>query len=335
MKALVTGGGGFLGRAVIERLLARGDDARSFARGDYPELRQAGVEVIRGDLGDADALRRAVRGCDLVIHTAAKVGVTVAYEPFRRTNVDGTRNVIDACRTEGVERLVYTSSPSVVFAGDDLENVDESLPYPEHRYAHYAATKAEAERMVLAANGASLRTVSLRPHLIWGPHDNHLVPRIIARSKRLRRIGRENKLVDSTYIDNAADAHVLAADRLTPDSAVSGKAYFISNGEPRPIWDLINGILAAADRPPVTRTIPVGLARAVGACMEGVYGALRLSGEPPMTRFLASELSTAHWFDISAARRDLGYEPLVSIDEGLCRLRAWLHEDGLKRYRAG
>jgi nucleoside-diphosphate-sugar epimerase len=292
------------------------------------------VEVIRGDLADADALRRAVRGCDLVIHTAAKVGVTVAYEPFHKTNVDGTQNVIDACRAEGVKRLVYTSSPSVVFAGDDLENVDESLPYPERHHAHYAATKALAERMVLEANDASLRTVSLRPHLIWGPRDNHLVPRIIARAKRLRRIGSESKLVDSTYIDNAADAHLLAADRLTCDSPLCGKPYFISNGEPRPIWDLINGILAAADRPPVTRSIPLGLARAVGACLEGVYGALRLSGEPPMTRFLASELSTAHWFDLSAARRDLGYEPRVSIDEGLRRLREWLREDGLKRYGA-
>lgn len=332
MKALVTGGGGFLGRAVVERLLARGDTVRSFSRGDYPELRQAGAEVVRGDLSDAGAVRRAVRGCDLVIHTAARVGVTVAYQPFRRTNVDGTRNVIDACRVEDVGGLVYTSSPSVVFAGGDVEGVDESVPYPAHYHAHYPATKAEAERMVLRANGAALRTIALRPHLIWGPRDHHLAPRIIARAKRLRRIGSANKLVDSTYIDNAADAHVCAADRLSCDWRVCGKAYFISNGEPWPMWDLIDAILAAAGRRPVTGTISVGLAGTAGACLETVYRLLGLRGEPPMTRFLASELSTAHWFDITAARRDLGYEPHVSIEEGLRRLRVWLRESGLRQY---
>ncbi len=187
-----------------------------------------------------------------------------------------------------MKRLVYTSSPSVVFNGRDMENVDESVPYPEHHEAAYPATKATAERAVLAANSPDLAVVALRPHLIWGPGDNHLVPRIIARAKagRLRRIGRVTKLVDSTYIDNAAEAHLLAADRLTSGSPCAGKAYFISNGQPMPVWDLVNGILDAAGLPPVVKVVPTWAALTVGAACEGIYKTLQFSAEPPMTRFL-------------------------------------------------
>ncbi len=207
-----------------------------------------------------------------------------------------------------------------------MEGVDESAPYLEHYEADYPATKAWAERHVLASNGPDLATVALRPHLIWGPGDNHLVPRLIARARsgRLHRIGRAAKLVDSTYIDNAAEAHLLAADRLAPGSPVAGRAYFISNGEPMPVWDLVDRILAAAGLPPVKRTVPPAAALAAGAAFEAVYRALRIKAEPPMTRFLAHQLASAHWFSIAAARRELGYEPRVSIDEGLRRLSAAL-----------
>jgi nucleoside-diphosphate-sugar epimerase len=218
--------------------------------------------------------------------------------------------------------LVHTSSPSVVFDGRDMEGVDESVPYPAHYEAAYPQTKALAEQKVRAANGPELAPVCLRPHLIWGPGDNHLVPRLIARARagRLRRIGRQNKRIDSVYIDNAADAHIQAADRLCPGSPIAGKVYFITNGEPLPLWDLVNGILHAAGLPPVTRSIPMRAARAAGWLLEKVYALLPGEREPPMTRFLAKELTTAHWFDISAARRDLGYDPAVSIAEGLRRL---------------
>lgn len=326
MKALVTGGGGFLGGAIVRRLRERGDEVRSFSRGSYPDLAALGVEEVQGDLGDAAAVAGAAPGCDIVFHVAAKPGVWGSYDDFYRPNVVGTRNVLDACRRHGVRRLVYTSSPSVVFDGSDMEGVDESVPYPRRFEAHYPATKAEAEAAVRAANGPDLGTVSLRPHLIWGPRDNHLVPRILSRGRagQLRRIGAENKLIDSVYIDNAAEAHILAADRLAPGAPVAGKVYFISNGEPVPVWDLVDRILAAGRLPPVTRTVPVPVARAAGWLLETVHGALGLSGEPRMTRFVARELSTAHWFDIGAARRDLGYEPRVSIDEGLRRLAGWL-----------
>lgn len=330
MKALVTGGGGFLGRAIVEQLLARGDSVRSFARGDYPELTKLGAEVVRGDIEDAAGVAQAAKGVDVVFHVAARPGIWGPRESFYGPNVRGTENVIAACRAHGIGKLVHTSSPSVVFTGKSLEGANESVPYPEHYEAYYPETKALAEKAVVAANSPGLATVSLRPHLIWGPRDNHLVPRILERGKRgqLRRLGSSENKVDSIYIDNAADAHLAAADKLAPGSPVAGRCYFVSNGEPRPLWDLVNAILAAGGLPPVTRSIPHGLARFAGLVFEGAYGLLGLDGEPRMTRFLADELATAHWFDISAARRDLGWEPRVSIDAGLARLAEWLATRG-------
>jgi 2-alkyl-3-oxoalkanoate reductase len=326
MRALVTGGGGFLGGAIVRFLRERGDDVRSFSRGNYPALDELAVTQIHGDLANASAVLAAVEGCDIVFHVAAKAGVGGRYADYHRANVLGTENVLAACRRHGIRRLVYTSSPSVVFDGRDMEGVDESVPYPSSHEAHYPHTKALAERAVLAANGPDLATVALRPHLIWGPGDNHLVPRILERGRagRLRRIGRSNKLIDSIYIDNAADAHLLAADRLDPGSPIAGRAFFLSNGEPLPTWDLVNRILACGGVPPVNRSMPGWLAVSAGAILEAVYGSLRINAEPPMTRFLAHELATAHWFDLSAARRDLNYNPQISVDEGLRRLEAWL-----------
>jgi len=326
MRVLVTGGGGFLGKAIVKLLLERGDTVRSFSRRAYPELTALGVEHCQGELDDASAVARAAQGCDMLFHVAAKAGVWGRYDDFYRANVVGTRNVIDACRKQGVGRLVYTSSPSVVFNGSDMEGVDESAPYPEHFEAFYPQTKAEAEQLVVAANDAQLATVSLRPHLIWGPEDNHLTPRILERGAKgaLRRIGRRECLVDTIYIDNAAQAHLQAAERLAVGSPVAGKVYFISQGEPLPVWEVVNRILAAGGIEPVRGTISPRLAYGVGWLLEKVYALLRLPGEPRMTRFVARELSTAHWFDISAARNDFGYRPEVSIDQGMERLKAWL-----------
>ena len=328
MKALVTGGGGFLGGAIVRLLVSRGDDVSSFSRGEYPELKRQGVAQFRGDIADRDALLRAAEGCDIVFHTAARAGIWGSYREYFTTNVTGTENVIAACLHHGIRRLVYTGSPSVVFDGRDVEGGDESLPYPGHFDAHYPRTKAMAEQLVVSANSPALATVSLRPHLIWGPGDNQLVPRIIAKGKagRLRRIGNRPCMVDTVYVDNAAHAHLLAADRLQIDGAIAGKVYFISNGEPLLLWVMVNQILAAAHLPPVTRSIPAWAALAAGVICEGIWKILRLSGEPPITRFVAKEMATAHWFDISAARRDLGYNPAISIDEGLKRLEEWLLE---------
>jgi 2-alkyl-3-oxoalkanoate reductase len=329
MNALVTGGGGFLGGAIVRRLVARGDTVRTLARGRYLTLEALGVEQHRGDVADESAVAKAAQGCDVVFHVAAKVGLAGPYSAYHSANVAGTENVLAACRTHGIRRLVYTSSPSVVFDGRDQEGIDESAPYPASFEAPYPQTKALAERLVRAANGPSLATVALRPHLIWGPGDTHLVPRILERGRagRLRRIGRASPSVDSVYVDNASEAHLLAADRLAPGSPVAGKVYFITNGEPLPLWDLVNSILAAGGVPPVTRRVPFALAFAGGWVLEKAYALLGWEGDPPMTRLLARELTTAHWFDISAARRDLGYEPRVSVEEGLRRLGEWLKAD--------
>jgi len=319
---LVTGGGGFLGGAIARGLLDRGARVRSFSRRHYPELDRLGIQQFQGSLDDFEALSPAVNGCDLVFHVAARAGIWGPYEDYYRSNVTGTENVIRACREHGVPKLVYTSSPSVVFDGRDMEGVDESVPYPGHYHAPYPQTKALAEQRVMAANDDRLATVSLRPHLIWGPGDNHLVPRILAKGRagQIRRIGKADKLVDSIYIDNAAEAHLLAAEKLAPGSPVAGRTYFVSQGEPIGVWTLINRILAAGGVPPVTRSISPTLAYFAGCVCELVYKALGITREPRMTRFVARELSTAHWFDISAARRDFGYEPRVSIDDGLRRL---------------
>jgi nucleoside-diphosphate-sugar epimerase len=332
MKALVTGGGGFLGGAIVRQLRARGDKVRSFSRGDYPLLRQIGVQTIQGDLADSEAVASAAEGCDIIFHTAAKAGIWGPYQEYYCANVLGTQNVIAACFRHSINRLVYTSSPSVVFNGQDMENADESAPYPDHFEAFYPQTKAEAEKLVIKATSDQLATVALRPHLIWGPGDNHLVPRIVSRGRAglLSRIGKKPLPVDCIYVENAAHAHVLAADRLRPGSTIAGKIYFISQGDPRPLWDLVNMILKAAGAPPVTRQISPRLANATGRFFERTYKLLRIRAEPPMTRFLAGELSTAHWFNISAARRELGYEPLISIEEGILLLEKWFSEGSQK-----
>jgi nucleoside-diphosphate-sugar epimerase len=323
MNALVTGGGGFLGGAVVRQLLDRGDTVRSFSRQRHPAL---GVEQVQGDLADAAAVERAVAGCDVVFHVAAKAGVWGTADEYHRANVIGTENVIAACRKHRVGRLVFTSSPSVVTTGHDIVGGDESLPYPRRYFAHYPRTKAAAERLVLGANGPELATVALRPHIVWGPGDNHLIPRLIdrARAGKLRVVGDGTNMTDLTYVDNAAAAHLLAADRLAPSSPVGGKAYFISQGEPVLVWSFINQILGLAGLPPVTRRVPMAAAYAAGAVLETAYRVLGRTDEPRMTRFLAVQLGTSHWFDISAARRDLGYEPTVSTEEGLRRLGVWL-----------
>lgn len=328
MNALVTGGGGFLGRAIVRKLRARGDDVRSVARSSYPDLAELGVEQFQGDVIDLAAMERAVSGRDLVFHVAAKAGIWGPYRDYHQTNVVGTENVISACRKLGVQRLVFTSSPSVVFTGRDHENIDESAPYAKDFLAHYPATKAMAEKLVLEANNSALATVALRPHLIWGPGDHHLIPRLIdrARAGKLRRIGDGKNRVDTVYVDNAADAHLLAADRLRPGSPIAGKAYFLSDGEPVVLWDFINRILELAQIPPITKCIPARAAYEVGAVFELVYRIFGVRREPRMTRFLAKQLSTSHWFDLTAARRDLDYRPAVTIDEGLKRIKEWLQK---------
>lgn len=325
MKALVTGGGGFLGKAIVELLLSKGWTVRSFSRGSYPELEKAGVECLRGDLADPAAAARACQGAEIVFHAAAKAGIWGPYKDFYDTNVTGTANLLAAAKAAGVAKFVFTSSPSVIFPGGDVEGWDEKAPYPASFDSAYAETKALAEQMVLAANSPSFATISLRPHLIWGPGHDQLVSTLVTHAKgvSLKRIGDFNKLIDTTYIDNAAMAHICAAEKLSPGSPCSGRAYFISQGDPRPNWDIINMILGAAGTGPVTRRISYPLARVSAALMETAWKLARMKTEPPLTSFVLKQLTSAHWFDISAARRDLGYKPEVTIEQGIRKLSAW------------
>lgn len=323
-RALVTGGGGFLGKAVVKQLLQRGDDVASLSRNFYPELDKMGVEQFQGDICDLDAVEEACRGVDIVFHTAARAGLSARWRDYFEPNVIGTQNVVKGSLKNGVTRLVHTSSPSVVFDGSDMEGVDESAPYPARYHAPYPETKAMAEKVVLNATSEKLKTIILRPHLIWGPGDNHLLPGMIARAKRLKIIGDGRNRVDTIYIDNAAHAHLLAGDRLKADPSISGRIYFISQGEPVLLWKMVDNMLGAAGLPPVQGRVSARGAQIVGWVAEMVCNLLKIKQDPPMTRFMAKELSTSHWFDISRAECDLGYRPIISTEQGLIRLKEWL-----------
>lgn len=326
MRILVTGGGGFLGQALCRGLIQRGHQVLSYNRGHYPVLARLGVGQIQGDLADANAVSHAVAGVDAVFHNAAKAGAWGSYDSYFQANVVGTRNVLAACQAHGVGKLVYTSTPSVTHrATHPVEGLGaDEVPYGEDFQAPYAATKTLAEQEVLAANSPTLATVALRPRLIWGPGDAQLVPRLAERARqgRLRIVGDGSNKVDTTYIDNAAQAHFDAFAHLAPGAACAGKAYFISNGEPLPMEELLNKLLAAAGAPPVHKHLSFKAAYRIGAVCEKAWPWLRLPGEPPLTRFLAEQLCTPHWYSMEPARRDFGYVPAISIDEGLRRLAA-------------
>lgn len=327
MKALVTGAGGFLGLYIVEQLLARGAEVRGLSRRRHEALDRLGVPLVQADVRDAAAVRAAAQGVEVVFHTAAVAGIWGPWEHFHSINTQGTLNVLEACQAGGVRKLVYTSSPSVVFDGEDQCGVNETQPYPDRWLCHYPHTKALAEQAVLNANGRhGLVTCALRPHLIWGPRDAHLVPRLFDRARRgrLRQVGDGNNLVDMVYVENAARAHLLAADALSHDSPVAGRAYFISQGEPVNCWRWINHLLALAGLPEVRKRISLRAAWRLGAVCEWAFAALRIAGEPPMTRFLAAQLATSHYFDIGRARADFGYEPTISTPEGMRRLQASL-----------
>ncbi len=332
MNTLVTGGGGFLGRYIVEQLVARGDRVWSFGRNIYPGLTELGVEQIQGDLRNQGDVLQACQGIDSVFHVAAVAGISVQPEDFFAINTGGTKNILAACLQQNVQTLVYTSSPSVTFSGVPQLGSDESEPYPKKWLAHYPHSKALAEQAVLAANNEQgLKTCALRPHLIWGVRDQHLIPRLIARarSKKLRIVGEGSNQIDTIYVENAADAHLLAADALRSEvtsSKVAGKAYFLSQDEPVNCWDWINALLELAGEPPVTKKISYHAAATLGGMMETWYQVFGLKSEPRMTRFLAAQLAMSHWFDISAAKRDFGYHPRISTAEGMQKMSRAMYE---------
>tara|TARA_B100000686_G_scaffold153032_1_gene160398 strand:- start:927 stop:1919 length:993 start_codon:yes stop_codon:yes gene_type:complete len=321
MHALVTGGGGFLGSGIVLGLLKGGYDVSVIGRRNYFHLPES-AKILKGDIRDFDFVNKSLKNIDVLFHTAAIPGIWGPAKDFYSINVQGTENIIGACRKNRVRKLIFTSSPSVVFGHSNLEGVDETTPYPENYLCEYSRTKALAEKLILNANDSNLSTVAIRPHLIWGPGDPHLVPRILEKAgkKGLVKVGEGNNRVDIIYIDNAVSAHLKAGEALTPDGNVAGKAYFVSDGKPVILWDWIDLLLNRMGKPKVSRKISYGNAMRLGFLMEIIYGFLRVKNEPPLTRFLASQLAKSHYFDISRAKKDFGYQPLVPPQEGMDRL---------------
>ena len=326
MKVFVTGGGGFLGFAIVELLKKEGYEVVSYSRSRYESLEQLDILQYQGDLANYEVVKNAMMGCDAVFHVAAKVSIHGHYASFYETNVTGTHHIIQACKELGVSYLIYTSSPSVVFDGGS-EGADEQLPYPKKYDAYYPQTKAIAEQAVLKANNKGLITCALRPHLIWGPKDQHFLPRFFDRRRKgkLRLLGKGEHLVDTIYVDNAALAHLHAFETMRNNpTAVAGKPYFLSQDAPISIREFTNRLLETGGLPPVDKTINPRLALWAGWVLERIFSIFNLKSEPPITTFIAKHLSTPHWFDISAAKRDFGYAPIVSIDEGMERLKEWV-----------
>ena len=311
MRVLVTGGGGFLGKALVYKLLSEGHEVRATGRRKQSELESMGVEVWQADLADEEKMVDACRDRDAVFHVAAKAGIWGCAQAYESPNVLGTRHILKGCRVHGVSQLVYTSTPSVVFSRDSIRSGDESLPYATNWLCHYPRTKAIAEQEVLAAHQPDhLYTTALRPHLIWGPGDPHLLPRIIkkARAGRLAQVGDGDNRVDITHVDNAAEAHILAWRALQRGQG-GGRAFFVSDGTPVVLWDWINRVLEHHGVPPLQKQLSIGKAYAIGSVCEFVWKLFCLSGEPPMTRFVALQLGKDHTFDISAARSTFDYCP--------------------------
>lgn len=324
MRILVTGGGGFLGSYIIKELLKNPSYlVTNFSRHSYPALEELGVPTIKGDLRKREDVERALdQGFDAIFHVAALAGVWGKYEDFYSINYLGTKNLIETAREKGVNRFVYTSTPSVVFGQGDLLGVDETQPYASKHLNAYSETKTLAEKLVLENNSDNFLTCALRPHLIWGPGDPHLLPRVIQKGKegKLKIVGDGENLVDIIYVENAALAHVQAFENLVPGSRLGGEAYFIGQERPVKLWDFINQVLSFVKAEPVMNSIDVSSAYKLGWFLEKSFKLLGIQKpEPPMTRFVALNLGKSHYFSHAKAKRDFGYTPRVSIEEGLKR----------------
>jgi nucleoside-diphosphate-sugar epimerase len=330
-KILVTGGGGFIGLALVRELCGQGKEVRVLGRRRYPAVEAAGAESLQGDIQNLKDVREAAKGCDTVFHVAAKAGIWGTFQEYYGINVLGTLNVLAVCKKLGIEKLVYTSTPSVVFDGHDIEGGDESLPYSAKPLCAYAVTKILAEQHVLQHNSDKLRTAAIRPHLVWGPRDTNLIPRLMTRGRdqSLRIVGNGKNQVDIAYIDNVVHAHLLAAENLAGPGSAAGHAFFIGQQEPVLLWPWINDLFSRMDVPPVTAQVGLGTAKTIGWLLEKGHGVLGRRQEPKMTRFLAEQLALSHWFSKKKAETLLGYEEKVSTEVGMERLVDWLGQEGL------
>ena len=323
MRVLVTGATSLLGRSLVERLVSRGDSVSVLQR------RPSGLDVTEnlGDILEPRAVMKSTAGADAVVHLAARVAVAGPWAEFEAVNVQGTRNVVRAAQAAGVRRFVHVSSPSVAYHGESLVGAPADSADPVRARGHYARSKAQAELVALAANSSDMAVVAVRPHLVWGPGDTQLVGRIVerARAGRLAMVGTGGALIDTTYIDNAGDALVAALDRAPQ---LGGRVFVVTNGEPRPVRELLNRIVISAGLEPTRARVPYQVARGGGLIAERIWERREGNEDPPMTSFLAEQLGTAHWFDQRETRAALGWEPKVKVAEGFEKLRAWFEDRG-------
>jgi nucleoside-diphosphate-sugar epimerase len=318
--AFVTGGSGFIGGRLIEALVAAGIPVRALARSDgsAAAVSDRGAEPVRGELADRAALEAGARGCELAFHAAAKVEDSGPWEEFERDNVEGTRNVVDACAAAGVRRFVHVSTEAVLIAGEPLVNVDETAPLRTDSKAPYSRSKALAEPVVTAAARDGFEPVVVRPRFVWGAGDQTLLPQLVAMAKsgRLAWIGGGRHLTDITHVDN-----VVHGLRVAAEKGRAGEAYFVTDGEPVVFREFVSELLRTQGVEPPTRSIPTPVAGGLAATADTAWRVLPLPGSPPLTRFAFWVSSQECTIDISKARRELGYEPIKTRDDGLAELR--------------
>ena len=325
MKILVTGGKGFLGSSIVHRLLELGHQVETLSRSNGSK-KISTVKHHQLDLSKKFLNLEQFKGIECIFHTAAKAGIDGRYNEYYTANYLGTKNILNLAKDIGVKYFIYTSSPSVVFSGKPISDGNEKLSYVSNRVSPYSHTKALAEEAVLHANNNTFLSTSLRPHLIWGENDPHLLPKVISRHKKgkLKIVGGGNNQVDLTHIDNVVHAHILAFDALLGGYPLGGKAYFISQNEPVKLWDWLNSIFRDLNLDPIYNKISFPKAYCAGAFLEILWKILRLKNDLPMSRFVACQLAHDHWFSTESAKSDFGYEPIISMSEAMKKTLPWL-----------
>lgn len=329
MKILVTGGMGFVGHRLASALISKGFEVHVLGRTQYPPRKKliSGLNYHCQDLTQEIPNQNWLRDIKTVFHVAAKAGMGGRYEDYKLANLVATVQLLQTCKSIGVERFIYTSTPSVTFSTDPICDGNESLPYSQEKFSSYASTKALAEQAVLATDQPNrMRTIALRPHLIWGSGDPHLLPRVISRHRlgKLKKVGEGKNRVDLTHVDNVVHAHLCAFEAMLTNPTLGGKAYFISQNEPVNLWDWLNEIFAKLQLPHLEKSISYENAYRIGWILENTWNLLRLKSDPPMTRFVASQLAHDHWFSSAAAEGDLHYKPLLTMSAAMEKTLPWL-----------
>lgn len=327
MKILITGGKGFIGNSIAKKLSMLGHEISTVSRSSDYRKKEYITAHHQYDLSKDNLNHQILKNIDVVFHVAAKAGIEGKYNDYYASNYLATKLLLDACKSSSVQNFIYTSSPSVVFTKEPIKNANENLPYIKNKVSPYAQTKAIAEKEVLNSNdNINFKTIALRPHLVWGEGDPHLLPKVIRRHAegKLKIVGDGLNQVDLTHIDNVTHAHVTAMNALISNKPVGGKAYFISQSEPVQLWKWLNDLFIKLKLPPLKKRVSFQKAYLAGMVAESLWGLFNFSKDLPMSRFAACQLSHDHWFSNYAAEKDLGYRPIISMEKALDKTIPWL-----------